>query len=48
MASTFLQKVKEVVKELNSRTVGNLALARKSIIMCGLIRSEIEHDNYRC
>ena len=36
----FLQLVKEVVDELNSRTIGNITLARKSLIMCGLIPDE--------
>ena len=36
----FLQLVKEVVDELNSRTIGKLTLARKSSIMCGFIPSE--------
>ena len=36
----FLQLVKEVVDELNSRTVGNITLARKSLILFGLIPDE--------
>ena len=36
----FLQLIKEVVDELNSRTVGNITLARKSLIMCGLIPAD--------
>ena len=38
----FLQLVTEVVYELNSRTIGNLALARKAVIMCRLIPGENE------
>ena len=33
----FLKRVKEVVDELNSRTLGNRTSARKSLIMYGLI-----------
>ena len=36
----FLQLVKEVVDELNSRTIGNLTLDKKSLIICGLIPGE--------
>ena len=36
----FLEQVKKVVEELNSRTIGNLALARKFMVMCRFIRSK--------
>ena len=32
--------MKEVVDELNSRTIGSITLARKSLIMCRLIPAE--------
>ena len=37
---SFLQLVKEVVDELNSRTIGDINLARKSLILCGSIPDE--------
>ena len=36
----FLKMVKEDVDELNSGTIGNLTLVRKSLIMCRLIPGE--------
>ena len=36
----FLQPAKEVVDELNYKTIGNLTLAKESLSMCGLIPDE--------
>ncbi len=36
----FLNLVKEVVEELNERTIGNISLSKKSLMTCSLISGE--------
>ncbi len=36
----YLQQVRNIVEDLNSRTIDGLSLAKKSTIVCGLIPGE--------